>query len=233
MSRRGWPGNAALVCVVFGFVWSGMAAAEAPREPIGPAVSAPAWYFPDSRAVIVDEGFETAVPPPGWIVVATHPPNDTWYQFDGAPHSGAFSAAVVWDDQLQQDEWLLTPQIVLESGTLSFWSNGSPTWCRDGASDACDLEVWLIIGCAGDGDDILIGIADSDWAGEFVWSQSVFVLDSYLPLQARIGFRYSGLDGAAVGLDDVVLDGDLVVLDPIFLNGFETGDTTAWSVTVE
>jgi len=218
--------HALLAWVALGLIWAAAVAAEAPREPIGPSPSAPAGYLPDPRAVVIDEGFETAVPPTGWSHVATHTPNQTWYQFGGDYHSGAFCSAVVWDDNVQQDEWLLTPLLDLESGTLSFWSNGSLLWCRD-AQDNCDLEAWLVVGDVGGGDDIRVGTADDDWAGEFVWSQSVFVLDAHLPLEARIGFRYYGLNGAAVNLDDVLLDGEATPV-LIFADGFEAGDTSSW-----
>jgi hypothetical protein len=218
--------RAVLAWLVLGLVWASAVAAEAPREPTGPSASAPVRYVPDPRAVAIGEGFETAVPPTGWSSVATHAPNQTWYQFGGDFHSGASCAAVVWDDQVQQDEWLLTPPMTLNSGTLSFWSSGSLQWCRD-AADNCDLEVWLVVGDVGGVDDIRVGNADPDWIAEFTWSQSVFVLDDQLPLEARIGFRYYGLNGAAINLDDVVLDGEATPV-LIFADGFESGDTTEW-----
>jgi hypothetical protein len=97
--------------------------------------------------------------------------------------------------------------MVLTEATLSLWSYGSLYWCRD-TYDNCDLNVWLVVGDVGGGDDVFVGRADDDWTGTWVWSQSVFDLTPLLPAApVRLGFQYSGDDGAQVLLDDIVLDG--------------------------
>lgn len=114
----------------------------------------------------------------------------------------------------QQDEWLLSPQVQLSSGTLSFWSFGSLHWCRD-IYDNCDLAVWLVVGSVGGGDDVYLGLADDDWVASWEWAQSTFNLTPHLPGgPVRIGFRYHGLDGAEIGLDDISLNGMPLVVSP-------------------
>jgi hypothetical protein len=157
----------------------------------------------------LNEGFEgDVIPPDGWTQVINNP-NETWQILTYNPHSGVRAADVVYDPALiPQDEWLLSPEFpALGEGTLSLWSFGSLYWCRD-TYDNCDLNVWLVVGDVGGGDDVFVGRADDDWTGTWTWSQSVFNLTPLLPGgPVRIGLQYSGLDGAQIALDDVVLDG--------------------------
>jgi len=167
-----------------------------------------ALYAPRPDAILFDEGFEDgAVPPAGWTHVANNP-NQTWKLYTTRPHTGAYAANVVYDPALiPQDEWLLSPETPLVEGTLSLWSFGSLYWCRD-TYDNCDLNVWLVVGDVGGGDDVFVGKADGDWTSSYTWSQSVFNLTPLLPGgPVRIGLQYAGLDGAQIALDDIVLDG--------------------------
>ncbi len=211
MKRRGILVGVLVVCMTMMLVIS--AGAVEPRTAPANSPSAPATYVPGDRATLLSEGFESAVPPTGWVVSGTHTDTETWYWKSDSSHTGSSSAAVDWDPELvPQDEWLVTPSIDMATGTLSFWSQGSLYWCRDDY-DNCDLEVWLVVGAVGGGDDILLGLADDDWSASWVWSQSTFVLDANLPLNASIGFRYTGTDGAQINLDDVLVDGTLVPVE--------------------
>ena len=167
-------------------------------------------YISSPASVLIDEGFEDgAVPPPDWEAVVNNS-GYTWKLHTSSPHSGSYAADVEYDPSLApQDEWLLSPEMVLSEGTLSFWSFGSIYWCRD-TYDNCDLNVWIVVGPdVNDGDDILVGTADDDWPSSWTWAQSVFTLTSLLPGgPVRIGFQYEGTDGAQIALDDILLDGE-------------------------
>jgi len=153
------------------------------------------------------QGFEAGVMPPhGWTRVQTNA-SETWkIMTTGSPHSGLHAADVSSDPGLEpQDEVLLTPELRMTSGILTFYSMGSLHWCRD-TNDNCDLQLWLVVGDwdAGAGDDICLGKADNDWTASWAWSLSSLDLTPVLPGKPfRIGFRYLGLDGAQVGLDDI------------------------------
>ncbi|MGD9101598.1 MAG: choice-of-anchor J domain-containing protein, partial [Anaerolineae bacterium] len=164
-----------------------------------------ALYAPSPNATLLDEGFEGgAVPPEGWTQVISNT-YETWHIRAGGAHDGSYTAEILYD--YAQDEWLVGPEMVLTEATLSLWSYGSLYWCRD-TYDNCDLNVWLVVGDVGGGDDVFVGRADDDWTGTWVWSQSVFDLTPLLPAApVRLGFQYSGDDGAQVLLDDIVLDG--------------------------
>ena len=156
--------------------------------------------------VLLDESFETSVPPTGWELVQTAP--TTWLQGNFNPHTGTYYAHVLYDAALnQQDEWLLTPEFALAEGTLTVWSGGSVYWCRD-TYDNCDLSVWIVVGDVGGEDDIFIQKLEDDWSNNWMWDQTTIDLSSFLPGGlVRIGFQYYGLDGAEAYIDDVVLDG--------------------------
>ena len=176
------------------------------KSKVAPQSMIQALPYNAPKDVLVGEGFEGVFPPTDWELQSLSP--WTWERDDYNPHSGSFNAQVLYDENMDdQDEWLVTPEFNLSEGTLSFWSFGSLTWCRD-TYDNCDLNVWLVIGDIGGGDDIFLMTADEDWAVTWEWAQSTIDLAPYLPGgMVRIGFQYAGADGAQIGLDDIVLDG--------------------------
>ena len=191
------------------------------NAPVGPTVTpvptaAPTPSPTPGTPVQLSEGFEGGiVPPTGWQRVQTNP-RETWkIATVGTPHGGAYYADVQYDAQLAlQDEWLLSPDIQISGGTLSFWSFGSLYWCRDD-NDNCDLEVWLVVGAVGGGDDVYVGLADNSWPSNWTWAQTTWDLGSYLPGgPVRLGFRYYGADGAQIGLDDINLNGQSLSVSP-------------------
>ena len=154
--------------------------------------------------MLIDEGFETTFPPDGWTQEITNP-SYTWTQSDLYYYEGSYGALVPYD--YDQDEWLLTPEFTLAEGTLSLYSQGSVYWCRD-TNDNCDLNVWLVIGEVGGGDDIFVKNLEEDWSDTWVWTQATIDLAPFLPGgPVRIGFQLIGDDGADVAIDSIVLDG--------------------------
>ena len=197
-------------------------AQDAKNAPVETGFSTPSRLL-NPQIVLLDEGFESGnVPPSGWTTQSQNASYSWKIMTLGTPYNGSYSADVVYDPGLNpQDEWLISSELVLSEGILSFWSMGSIYWCRDDF-DNCDLNVWIVVGDVGGSDDILVGSADADWPDNFVWAQSTFNLTSQLPGgPVRIGFQYVGTDGAQIGLDDILLDGmegldiDWLSTDPI------------------
>ncbi len=198
---------------------SGLASAADIRSPAGtydplarqaPVQSGKTWpvFVPNAPdQAIFSQGFESGLmPPAGWTRQVVNSSN-TWVITNTASmvYTGTRAAAIHWN--FNQNEWLVSPPIQITEGILSFWSMGDPFWCRDN-HDNCDLNVWIVIGAPGGGDDIFVGKADSAWAGTWIWSQSVFDLTTKLPNgPIRIGFQYLGSDGNDVALDEIRLDG--------------------------
>jgi hypothetical protein len=169
------------------------------------AIAAPA-----ARAnTVLSEDFESGAP--GWLLLPSHP-TETWALASSGAHSGTYRVDVQYDPFLvPQNEWLISPELNITEGTLSFWSFGSVYWGRD-VFDNYDLNVYLVVGMTiGDGDEVFVGQADPDWAGSFVWSESTFDLTGLLPGgPVRLGFQYVGVDGAEAALDDITVVGAFV-----------------------
>jgi len=154
--------------------------------------------------ILISEGFEGAFPPTDWTQVINNA-SKTWTKSDLYYYEGLYGAYVPWD--YNQDEWLLTPELALAEGTLSLYSQGSIYWCRD-TYDNCDLNVWLVVGDVGGGDDVFVKNLEEDWSGNWTWAQATIDLASYLPgVPVRIGFQLIGDDDADVAIDYVTLDG--------------------------
>jgi hypothetical protein len=154
--------------------------------------------------VLINEGFETLFPPSGWAQVINNP-SYTWIQSTAMYYEGSYGAYGPWN--YAQDEWLLTPELALSEGTLSLYSEGSPYWCRD-TYDNCDLNVWLVVGEVGGGDDIFVKNLEEDWIDTWIWTQATIDLAPFLPGEpVRIGFQLIGDDGADLAIDLVALDG--------------------------
>ena len=182
------------------------------RAPLELGISS-AIHAPYSALALLREDFEGGVvPPDGWTEVVSNT-SQNWQLGSTGAYSGTYKARVLPDPGLvPQDEWLLSPEVEVQTGALSFWSAGSLDRCRD-ALDNCDLNVWLVVGPdAGDGDDMLLATADGDWAGNYVWSQSLITFTLTPPTTTvRVGFQYTGTDGAEVNLDAILLEGESVI----------------------
>lgn len=187
-----------------------------------------------SAELPITEGFEGGVvPPAGWDLFVTDV-DYTWEITSAIAHSGTFAAQVPWDpDAFEvQNEFLISPSMIVSEATVSFWSMSDVFWCRD-VHNACELFVWLIVGEVGDGDDIMVGKADDDWTGTDVWSPSTLDLTPFLPgggMAVRVAFNFMGWsEREGVALDDIVIVGESIPDDQIFSDDFESGDTSRWS----
>jgi hypothetical protein len=187
---------------------AGYSAENARHAPAIVGRSSPANTINSVDTILLNEGFEGGVvPPTGWSEKVTNTGYNWKIYAGGSPYNGSFAADIDYDSALNnQDEWLLSPEIDPIFGTLSFWSQGSIYWCKNTYNN-CDLNVWLVVGEVGGGDDIFVGKGDDVWPGNWTWSQSVFNLNPLLPgVPFRIGFEYTGKDGAQIILDAITLD---------------------------
>ena len=201
------------------------------------------------------DGFESGAP--GWTLGGI---GNTWAPGSGVtgPHSGAnvFHAD---DVATITDQWLMTPSIVLPSGpdhtaiNLQFWNYQE---IEDSASGCCDggiLEIstdggatWTYLPTAQmmtdpyDGPisasfgNPLVGL--DAWCGDpQAWLRSVVDLDAYAGETVQFRFRL-GTDGSVShpgwDIDDIWVQSCVPEASGgIFADGFESGDTSAWSGT--
>jgi len=169
-----------------------------PREP-----------SPLSPMLVPYESFEGwEFPPSGWTVKQKNA-NQTWRQL-GYPlpaHSGV-RAAYVLPDANPQKELLLTPKFYAPYVVLSFYHlTGSWATCKP-VDGVCDLEVWIVKGAWGGGDDMKLGTVDISWAADNTWYRTtapLFLESLGFHKPIRIGFRYKGQAGNYVALDEVTI----------------------------
>ncbi len=90
------------------------------------------------------------------------------------------------------DVYLLSPELTMTDGILSFCTNGaavgSQPWCDE------QLDLMVVIGEPGGGDDIFVGSVSDLWSGYFGgFDEGVFDLSELLPGGPfKLGFRYYG-----------------------------------------
>jgi len=154
----------------------------------------------------LSEGFESGVPPAGWTLNDTNPAF-SWGTNNFNPHGGLYSAQVTYDpDLVPQNEDLITPVLDLTSATnprLIFWFNMSYYWGVDPENNY----------------DFNVGITDGTtttplWSetelGVFVnweWNEVIIDLTAYAGTNnMQIVFNYTGIDGAALDIDDVLIN---------------------------
>jgi hypothetical protein len=84
------------------------------------------------------------------------------------------------------------------------WSIGcfDQSWC-----DWYDIDVMIVIGDPGGGDDVFVGNLNDLWDDYFTtWKEGVFDLNPP-STPFRVGFRYTGLDGDLGVIDNIVIEG--------------------------
>jgi thermitase len=165
-----------------------------------------------SSGLPITQGFEEGwIPPSNWtqIINNTSYPWTTWSIDTSKPYAGSYHASCYYDSTPgHQNEILLSPEFRASTARLEFESFGSIYYCRD-TYDNCDLDIWLVIGAWGGGDDVKVYTADGDWTGSYTWSLSSVDLTPYLSpaVPVRVGFQYVGLDGDWIGLDAIQITG--------------------------
>ncbi len=142
------------------------------------------------------EGFEGAWVPAGWAVFSAsgHTDIENWYQGTNA-FEGMYAATIEWDPDLVPQDCLLSFTHAIGAGEnhLNFQISGSAYWSTN---YDCTVEV---------NGDILYS-----WAANVVdnWVFQLVDIDlsAYDGQTVEIGFRYTGMDGAAIYLDAVGLN---------------------------
>ncbi len=167
-----------------------MAAKEAPRSahhPHHPTAT-------DTRDSF--EGFEGAWLPEGWQFYSAsgHMDQENWYHGTEA-YEGSFCAAIDFDPDLLPQDCLLTFEHMVKEGEdhLNFWIAGSD---YHSANYDCTVEI---------NEHTVYSWADNA-VGSYVYSLVDLDLSEHLGQSVDIGFRYQGVDGAALYLDAVGLN---------------------------
>jgi len=195
------------------------------------------------------EDFESGAA--GWSHSGT---GDTWALSGARVHGGAFSYYAV-DSNVTTDQRLDSPEIVLPSHTpltLQFWNWQLMEDKSDGCYDGGDAEIstdngatWVPLPNAVmltdpyDGPTTGLGNLDG-WCDDLgaaatFWKKEVVDIDAFAGQTVRFRFRLgtdSSVSREGWYVDDVVVQTCIPYEPPLFADGFESGDPSAWSQTV-
>ena len=198
-----------------------------------PQIHKPGVPPPVGRTGYLTEGFEGTVPPAGWTAVVNNV--QTWKVDTYAPHSGLQNATCLYDDSYSgtQNEWIISPVLNFTGSSasdlkVSFWFNMSYYW---GVSpyNNYNLEVWI---STDGGSTFSTKLWDEDSFGTFsdwTWYEVTLSLSGYATdSNVKLGFRYSGYDGAQGSFDDIYVNDDPAPLGRCCYNlGADCKDNTA------
>jgi hypothetical protein len=185
---------------------------------------------------------------PGWTHSGT---GDSWALSTARAHSGAQSFHAN-DPSTTSDQRLVSPEVVLPATgsalTLQFWnwqtmeSRSGGCWdgglveiSTDGGSTWTPLPTSVMLTDPYDGQ--VTGLADLDgWCGDPQdWLNSVVDIEAWAGQTARFRFRLgsdSSVSREGWYIDDVRIQSCVASEPPLFGDGFESGHTGAWSLTV-
>jgi len=155
-----------------------------------------------SPLTTMDEGFEgDTLLPTGWTTVDEDGNGMAWfvYQSPGTAHAGANSAGTLYDMDVPNDDWLITPPITVEdSGHVLVW------WAASQETDPIWLEsyqVWISTSTTDISSftDSIYG--ETDVSSE--WGRHVFSLAPYFGQTIYIAWRCTSDDDFILKIDDV------------------------------
>ncbi len=176
-------------------------------------VSATPFDFTYVNTFPYEEGFEEdgAFPPAGWWTINYNALGGIywWGLIDtssGSPpgqyvHSGAYAASVMWNSTFDSDEWLVTPIFDftgLSTPVLNFWFGYNNFWL------GAHLEV-LASSDGGANWDVLWVLDATNGTTPWGFTEVTLDLSAYSG-EVMIAFRYVGLDGDLLTLDDILVD---------------------------
>ena len=145
----------------------------------------------------LSEGFEGSFPPDGWTVLDQDGGGHTWEQYSSYAHSGSYAAACRWESySLQNDDWLITPQLSVSSGdNISFWYRAYSSYYTE------DVEIRVSTTGTNPSDftDLLTTVSTSNTT----YQQANVSLTSYAGQNIYVAFRYVSLNQFRILIDDV------------------------------
>ncbi|VDH05198.1 T9SS-dependent choice-of-anchor J family protein [Bergeyella zoohelcum] len=157
-----------------------------------------AYTWPNAgspQAFIIFNPTATTPPLPNDVTVANE-------NFDA--HTGVKYAASFSSENIQSNDWLITPQLTLgtNGNSVSFWVKS--------VSDHYGLDKYRVGVYTGGGDpasesDFTIISGPTELSAPTTWTQMSFNLDAYAGQNVKIGIRNASTDIYMLMVDDVVV----------------------------
>lgn len=202
-----------------------------------------------SANAVYSIGFESGAT--GWNSTGT---GNSWASSNARAHSGSFSWRAQ-DPLLTSDQRLVSPQLALPAGalplTLQFWNHQSMESRTGGCWDGGMIEIstddgttftQITSGLLTDPYDGPLGSGNpaapaAAWCGDPQdWTKEVVDLSPWAGQTVRLRFRVTSDNSVGRTPDGWYLD-DLLVqsctsVQSLFVDGFESGGTSAWSAAL-
>lgn len=177
------------------------------------------WEPPVYAGDDMDEGFESASLPEGWLNVDNDGDGNLWFSYTYSPHSGSRSIAsasyLSGQGALTPDNWLISPAIDIGSDSeLHFWyAAQDPEWPSDHFAVYLSTTGTEIA----DFSDIIFETTIEDE----IWTEAVVDLSSYMGETVYLAWRhYDCTDWFYMKIDDVSVINS-VTRETIFQAGFD------------
>ncbi len=149
-----------------------------------------------SKGVLLGEGFEGAFPPSGWVLNSTNTGDSTWHKDTRWVSSGTYSS-IVWWSFTHQDEWLITPEVILTGSPNSSYVFDFSTYAHKGSTYGDHYYVLISTDHQATW-DTLLDIA-SFTAPDTGWTDTVFSFDLSAYANDTIAIAFNATDNMAVG----------------------------------
>jgi uncharacterized repeat protein (TIGR01451 family) len=156
--------------------------------------------------VLLSEAFTDATfPPAGWSVhKLAGAGTSTWIRDTAQSLSPPASARRIYGGSADgdQDDWLVTPPLALNSAVLSYFDRGQ--WMGDYGYSG----VWISTGSCDPADDDFVELLETADIPSNAWRATPVVVDlgAYSGEIACLAFRYGGVFAHTWWIDDVVVD---------------------------
>ena len=162
-------------------------------------VSAPVKKL-NPKAWHLQEGFEGVFPPAGWTTVDVAGASYQWQQSTSSVHTGSYSAFINYDCSGYSEDWLITPQIAIQSNdSIYFWMD-----CYDFGWSPDD--TYLKVSTT---DNQPASFTTTLWhiweGGGYVdgWTQYAVDLSAYAGQSVYLAFQHTDVCGDGIFIDDV------------------------------
>jgi len=163
-----------------------------------------------SRAPLLNEGFETAVPPTGWNNYNLDGSGQTWARTTGYYHSGTASAVHFYSSAGMQNGWLASPSMAIPvtGASLTFWEriNYSSFYYKHSLWVCQDAYVAPVAGATPPG---WSEVAAFGTPPEDTWRLQTVSLNAYAGHTIWLAWRYEGNNADDWWIDDVLVQPNL------------------------
>lgn len=175
------------------------------EKPEEPKYSNPKYVPSRDADILLNESFETSVPPPGWTQYRMgDTPTEEWTQDDSTSHTGTYCAYHDYGSSgYFINDWLVTGPINVAGYTniyLSWWNYHTfKDWYYYNG-------VWISCGSPDPADGDYVEIMEVYPYETYTWVQNVTLLDPYITSDTiYIAFVYQGEWAHAWRIDDVLV----------------------------